>query len=240
MVPYQASRCQPPTSHEQHSATRSSLKLKLSHKSCRSADYGLNRLVEPLSCRSSILILLTDIGSKEPQQQKKSHCCHHGQTSRFHQEVSEILVLRLSISSTDPHHTCRVRQLRRYLIEIVALTLDADFDALNIALYNEKYAAKTNSILSATKREELRVLSNLVRKVHDRFVRDESIEQNDQQHLRDVIIESAMDIDPPLLGLYALDLIAWYGEPGSGVREVLSERRIWSSETWRLPQSCQV
>jgi hypothetical protein len=53
----------------------------------------------------------------------------------------------------------RVRQLRRYLIEGAAITLVADFDALNAALYNGRDVANTNSILSATKREELLALS---------------------------------------------------------------------------------
>lgn len=38
---------------------------------------------------------------------------------------------------------CRVRQLQRYLIEIIALTLDADFDKLNAALYKEDVTTGT-------------------------------------------------------------------------------------------------
>ncbi|KAH4024388.1 hypothetical protein HBH70_082170 [Parastagonospora nodorum] len=108
---------------------------------------------------------------------------------------------------------CRVRQLRRYLIEIVALTLGADFDQLNVALYNDKDITGTNSILSAIERDELFALSCLVKRVHDTHVNKLAINEQDRQHILNTITHPADDIDGWGLRSCVMDLIAWYGEP---------------------------
>jgi len=108
---------------------------------------------------------------------------------------------------------CRVRQLRRYLIEIVALTLGVNFDKLNAALYNDKEVTGTNSILSTIERDELFALSCLVRRVHDTHVKKLAIDKQDRQHILDTIVYPANDIGGWGLNTCAMDLIAWYGEP---------------------------
>jgi hypothetical protein len=108
---------------------------------------------------------------------------------------------------------CRVRQLRRYLIEIVALTLDADFDKLNAALYKDKDAAGTSSILSDGERAELFGLAQLTIKAHDLHKQSLPIPETDQRLLRSAIIEPGKDLSIGLIESDSLDYIAWYGQP---------------------------
>jgi hypothetical protein len=109
---------------------------------------------------------------------------------------------------------CKVRQLRRYLIEIVALTLDADFNLLNKAMYGERAQGKATSILSPLERAELFALSSLAWKANRQHAQKHDISDIDQQRLRNEILEPACDIGVPLLmSLDTLDLIAWYSEP---------------------------
>jgi hypothetical protein len=108
---------------------------------------------------------------------------------------------------------CRVRQLGRYLIEITALTLDADFDALNAALYHEKGLAGTNTILSVTEREELLALSRLVTRAHEQVEQDVKITEEDKDQIHETILEPAEHYELRDLGRIATELIGWYGEP---------------------------
>jgi hypothetical protein len=62
-----------------------------------------------------------------------------------------------------------VNQLRRYLMEIMAFTLDVNFDELNSTLYKQPVTSNTNTsntntILTDKEREELLHLSRLVQK----------------------------------------------------------------------------
>jgi hypothetical protein len=108
---------------------------------------------------------------------------------------------------------CRVRPLRRYLIEIVALTLDADFNLLNEAIYNERAQEKTNSVLSTQEQQVLFASSSLASQAYKHHAQKHSTSEFDQQRLRHEIIEPVCDIGMLLMSLDALDLIAWYGEP---------------------------
>jgi hypothetical protein len=61
---------------------------------------------------------------------------------------------------------CKTEQARRWLIEIVAITFNADFDELNAALYTIPTPSNTNTILSDAERADLLAQSDLVRKNH--------------------------------------------------------------------------
>jgi hypothetical protein len=105
---------------------------------------------------------------------------------------------------------CRVEQLRRYLIEIIALNLGASFDALNAALYNDESIVCTNSTLSASERSELFALSSLVCKAQQQIECRESLTELDKSHLVETIIRPSRGIKGPNIADFTLDLIGWY------------------------------
>jgi len=114
---------------------------------------------------------------------------------------------------------CRTQQLQRYLVEILALTLDADFDALNAALYDDDNIVHTNSTLSAGERAELLSLSRLVIKASRAVSAEQNIDRLDKQVLQRAIIgpSTGASFTPK----FTLDLVGWYGGP-------LSHPTSWS------------
>jgi hypothetical protein len=110
---------------------------------------------------------------------------------------------------------CKIEQVRRFLVEILAMTFGANFDELNAALYNISPPSGTNTILCDSERADLLALSNLVRKVHGCFLRNEKtmIDRRDEKKLCASIIQPAQSLHhDPSLPTFSLDVIGWYGE----------------------------
>jgi hypothetical protein len=61
--------------------------------------------------------------------------------------------------------TCRTEQLRRYLIELVALTFNVNMPDLDAALGSPEITSHTNSILTPSEHNDLVLLAFLVRKM---------------------------------------------------------------------------
>ncbi|RMZ72062.1 hypothetical protein GMOD_00007053 [Pyrenophora seminiperda CCB06] len=110
---------------------------------------------------------------------------------------------------------CNIEQVRRFLIEIVAITFGANFDELNAALYNIPPPSDTNTILCDSERADLLAQSNLVRKVHGCFLRDEQtrIHRRDEKKLCATIIQPVETlVKGYVVCKFSLDVIGWYGE----------------------------
>ncbi|CAN9408782.1 unnamed protein product [Alternaria sp. RS040] len=112
---------------------------------------------------------------------------------------------------------CKIEQLRRFLIEIVAITLGANFDELNAALYDIPIPTGTNTILCDVERANLLSLSSLVRKVHKRFLDNEKtrIHRKDEEKILATITKPVDSLNPFgnfTIPWYSLDMIGWYGE----------------------------
>ncbi|KAI4642777.1 uncharacterized protein J4E79_011393 [Alternaria viburni] len=117
---------------------------------------------------------------------------------------------------------CKTEQVRRFLIEIVAITFNADFDSLNAALYNMPVSDNTNTILCDSERADLVAQSDLVRKVHRHFLDNTKthISQQDERAICSTITLAVahLRVAPPLtsyqstLPHFTLDMIGWYGE----------------------------
>lgn len=109
----------------------------------------------------------------------------------------------------------KIEQVRRFLIEIFAITFGANFDELNAALYNISPPSGTNTILCDSERADLMAQSNLVRKVHGYFLRNEKtmVDRRDEKKLCATIIQPIKSLHyDPLLLKFSLDMIGWYGE----------------------------
>jgi hypothetical protein len=104
---------------------------------------------------------------------------------------------------------CKTQQLRRYIIEILALTLNADFDALNGALYDDESIRHTSSTLSADERAELRTLSSSVSYAWLMLRAGLRIDARRRHMIQDAIVRPSYAISR--FGPMALNLIAWYG-----------------------------
>ncbi|KAJ4350966.1 hypothetical protein N0V95_004250 [Ascochyta clinopodiicola] len=110
---------------------------------------------------------------------------------------------------------CKKQQLRRYVLEIIAITFNANFDKLNTAIHGQATPSQTSSILSNQERSDLYKLSLLVRKVHkqlsDRQI--STVDEEDEEKLRNAVFRPAADITGySSSSCIVLDLIAWYGE----------------------------
>ncbi|KAH7074605.1 hypothetical protein BKA63DRAFT_513328 [Paraphoma chrysanthemicola] len=107
-------------------------------------------------------------------------------------------------------------RFRRYLIEIIALTLGADFHMLNSALYNDATLKGTDSILSAEEHSELLALSRLVEKVRGQVIRAQknAVDSRDMEHCRKVVLVLC-DILSGVTRMhrFILDLLSWYSQP---------------------------
>ena len=137
-------------------------------------------------------------------------------------DIAESEIKYLCPSQAQPPE-CKTEQVRRFLIEIVAITFNADFDSLNAALYNIPVSDNTNTILCDSERADLVAQSSLVRKVHAHFVDNTKtrISQEDER-----AIYSTITLPVALLRAYhystfphftafphfTLDMIGWYGE----------------------------
>ncbi|KAF7671914.1 hypothetical protein GT037_010137 [Alternaria burnsii] len=110
---------------------------------------------------------------------------------------------------------CNIEQVRRFLIEIVAITLGANFDELNAALYDIPAPTGTNTILCDDERANLLSQSSIVRKVHRRFVDNEKtrIDRKDEDKILATITKPVESFsDNFTIPSYSLDMIGWYGE----------------------------
>lgn len=79
---------------------------------------------------------------------------------------------------------CLTTQLRRYLLEIIALTFDASFDLLNSMLYDDDSIIHTNSILSDAERVDFAHLSRLVRNASQMRVATNQVEDLERKKLQ--------------------------------------------------------
>ncbi|EDU44662.1 hypothetical protein PtrSN002B_004049 [Pyrenophora tritici-repentis] len=115
---------------------------------------------------------------------------------------------------TPPNATklsCQEEQLRRYLIEIVAYALDANFDELNTAPYKESITYHTNTILSPAERGELLHLSRLIQELCEKARSNQAntMKRTDMMQVYTAVSYPAMWIG---LGEGALDLISSYAD----------------------------
>jgi hypothetical protein len=125
---------------------------------------------------------------------------------------------------------CCITQLQRYLVEIVALTLGADFDALNATLYEDKSIVCTNSILSCRERTELLALSRLLLKVVSKVEQKQSPDQLDVHHPHKAVLQPSREIDTGLKN-FALDLMGWYsGNISCPILWSETLSRFWETE----------
>ena len=92
--------------------------------------------------------------------------------------------------------------LERYVIEIIAMTFNVDFDTLNTALYRNPVSGHTTTILTEKEGKDLEELARLVLKAHT----CSHVHDNDKVALRKTVIGPAEDIDFQL-GAYALELV---------------------------------
>jgi len=127
-------------------------------------------------------------------------------------DIAESELKYLCPSQAQPPE-CKTEQVRRFLIEIVAITFNADFDSLNAALYNIPIPENTNTILCDSERADLVAQSSLVRKVHRHFLDNTKthISQRDERAICSTITLPVA----PLRAYYphfTLDMIGWYGE----------------------------
>jgi hypothetical protein len=107
-------------------------------------------------------------------------------------------------------------RLRRYLIEIVAFTLSANFDELNSAILGQPVAEHTTLILSDEERDDLLQLSIIAKDLRIRASRNELNTSflRDREALHDAIIAPKRVL--PLAGLlvteYVIDMISSYAD----------------------------
>lgn len=105
-------------------------------------------------------------------------------------------------------------QLRRYILEIIAMTMDANFDLLNIELHGSSGPEPTTSLLSDEERQKLQELSAIVRRASRQALPGgRNIKQTD----KDTIFDEIAKQTPHLFNYsgtnyFVLDLIGWYGE----------------------------
>jgi hypothetical protein len=93
--------------------------------------------------------------------------------------------------------SCKKKQLRRYLLEIIALTFAANFNALNSAIHGLPISSSTTRILCDNERTYLLALSALVHKVHGQLPRREitSVALEDEETLYLHIVQPGEEFD---------------------------------------------
>lgn len=139
-----------------------------------------------------------------------------------------------SVLAQDP--ACRIVRLRRYIMELVALNVQADFRALNIALYRYNCWGHDNSILSPTERENLLDLGRYAQGLHDDYMLGKPINQLDLQRYHLEMRKSYAHLSPVgCWPVFESDLLAWYAEPATseGVRVPWIESGVAESELIR-------
>ena len=101
--------------------------------------------------------------------------------------------------------------MHRYLVEIIALTFDADFVMLYAALYDDDGISYTNTTLSASERADLLGLSHLVSRTSGLVDYKHPICRQDKHDLQEAVLGPGYGLH--LIGDFALDLIGWYSGP---------------------------
>jgi len=104
--------------------------------------------------------------------------------------------------------SCARVQLNRYILEIIALTFHADFDALNNALHGGDGNSGTNTILTGSERTTLTSLSHAVANAKRWMDAEYPIPATDRDYLLDAIIVPA---GLSCFADFSLDLVHWYG-----------------------------
>jgi hypothetical protein len=140
----------------------------------------------------------------------------------------------------------RIENMKRWLIELVALNLEADFDALSPALgpdtsnywdrhkrhtCNEaKSNARDGTILSEGNQDTLRYSTRKVQKVHRNIKQDQKPDAMDAWVVCIVFNEQSREIDP-LCEEFVMDLLGWYSECCAvSTSQIDTCREPWESE----------
>ncbi|KAI8935618.1 hypothetical protein NX059_007147 [Plenodomus lindquistii] len=135
--------------------------------------------------------------------------------------------------------TCMKDQLRLYILEILAMTFDANFDQLNVAMDQIKPGtyARTRSISSQAERAQLVKLSTYVRRFqehykdthhsdgqrvkrrlrqkHEQAGKTDPLNAHHAKHLRDFIVDPAnagLPYRATLLGHWESNPYGWSGD----------------------------
>jgi hypothetical protein len=134
---------------------------------------------------------------------------------------------------------CKTEQERRFVIEILAVTFNANFDMLNAAIYNMPAPYGTNTILCDSERADLLTQSELIRKVHGHFLRNAktTIDRKDEEEICATIVQPIrnLETEPSGLWCFCLDMIGWYGEEvrsPSGTRWTCTIPGYWQANPY--------
>ncbi|KAH7087564.1 hypothetical protein FB567DRAFT_415455, partial [Paraphoma chrysanthemicola] len=140
---------------------------------------------------------------------------HDSTLLEYYKETTLHEVQRRSpVAAQKPKGT--IDRFRRYLIELIALTLGADFDVSNSALYNDDMLKGTDSILSAEERTQLLALSRLVEKVRGQVRRGQkvAVDSKDSECLRELVLDPFDILNKTFcMEPFNLDLLGWYSQP---------------------------
>ncbi|KAH7382399.1 hypothetical protein DE146DRAFT_792817 [Phaeosphaeria sp. MPI-PUGE-AT-0046c] len=128
------------------------------------------------------------------------------------QEEWEVRETEWYSSVSAPRPNCRIMQLRRYLMELVALNVQADFGVLNAALYGEDRYASSSSILSPDERTELLGLCKYAQQLHNQFKSSRTIHQLDLGRYQQDILKPYLTLCMSGSPFFALDLFVWHAE----------------------------
>ncbi|KAH3909156.1 hypothetical protein HBI56_127620 [Parastagonospora nodorum] len=104
---------------------------------------------------------------------------------------------------------CASVRLDRCIIEIIALTFHADFDALNDALHGDNGGSNTNTILTESERTTLTSLSHAVANAKRWMDAECPIPAKNKEYLFDALIKPGAD--KWCFADFTLDLFDWYG-----------------------------
>jgi hypothetical protein len=98
------------------------------------------------------------------------------------------------------------------MVEILGLTLRADFPSLNANLYGDSWLIPTNSILTPVERDELLALSRLVRQMHGQVKDGQALNSADRDRIYKAILDPFFELTLTDMPRFTMDLIGWYGE----------------------------
>jgi hypothetical protein len=103
---------------------------------------------------------------------------------------------------------CRIIQFRRFIVEAIALNLDADFRALNAVLYPDANSRCSNSILTPVERADLLDLARLVQRMHGEVKRGQILDPQDKNRISKAILEPYWEITWGCNPHFVFDLIS--------------------------------
>jgi hypothetical protein len=149
-------------------------------------------------------------------------------------EWSRPAYARVSASTCEPqipaYRAPRVLQLQRWLVEIIALNLDADFTSLNVALNEDKSTARIESILSTSEEEQLEMFSRASITTRQQLEQDQPIDELETWLLLGFIIKPSREIYAHCDD-FVMEILGWYCESRSNpTPSALTLPNFWQSE----------